>query len=145
MEIEHGAQIDNVENIQAKIAQIVMYGLCEFDAGKCRIPGRIRAAYGADLGHHHHRIGIEMQGFPDDLVGDMRAIEITGVDMIDAPLERFTLHAALQWLWHDRALARRRPCLQAASRRSPFARMGFHPACRWLKSGCLAWLFLLLL
>ncbi len=32
MEIEHGAQIDNVENIQAKIAQIVMYGLCEFDA-----------------------------------------------------------------------------------------------------------------
>jgi len=36
--------------------------------------------------------GVGVQGFPDDLVGDVRAVEVAGVDVRDTQLHRLAQH-----------------------------------------------------
>ena len=47
-------------------------------------PGTIGAAARTDLGHDHQIIGIGMQRLLDDLIGDMRTVEIAGIDVVHA-------------------------------------------------------------
>jgi hypothetical protein len=47
---------------------------------------------GADLGDDHEAGGIRMERLVDELVGDVRAIELGGVDVIDAGLHCPTQH-----------------------------------------------------
>ena len=46
----------------------------------------------AHLGNDHEIVPVGMQCLPDDLVGDMRAVEIAGVDMVDAAFHRLAQH-----------------------------------------------------
>ena len=47
-------------------------------------PGTIGAAAPTDFGHDHQIIGIRMQRLLNDLIGDMRTVEIAGVDVVHA-------------------------------------------------------------
>jgi hypothetical protein len=92
MHVEHDAQIDDVENIEAEIAQVVMHCCRKLLGGKSRVPRAIGTALGADLGDDGQIVGIGMQGLADKLVGDMRAIEIAGIDVVDAGGDRGAQH-----------------------------------------------------
>jgi len=72
MHVEHTAQVDDLEHIQAQIAEILVDRLREFLAREGWNPRAIRAAPGADLGDDDEIIAIGRQRFPDDLVGDVR-------------------------------------------------------------------------
>ena len=61
--------------------------------------------------------GIWVQGFPDDRVGDMGAVEVAGVDMIDTARRR-PRAAPRRPLRHGLSAVRTRPGRRAAWRRS---------------------------
>ena len=92
MHVEHAAQVDDVEHVEAEVAQIVVDGLRQLFARKGRDPGPVLAAPGADLGDDDEIVGIGMQRLADDLVGDMRAVEVAGVDVVDAAGHRLAQH-----------------------------------------------------
>ena len=78
------AHVDDVEGIEAEVAEIVVHGRDEFGRGRCRVPGALRAAPAANLGDEGEagRIGVER--FANDLVGDVGAVVVAGVNVIDA-------------------------------------------------------------
>ncbi len=84
MGVEHAAKVDQFERIQPQIAQIVLHRLDQFVARKGRIPGSIRTAPRADLGDDDEIVGIGVQRFADQLIGEMRSVEVAGVDVVDA-------------------------------------------------------------
>jgi hypothetical protein len=47
-------------------------------------PRLVVAAASTHLGYDHETIRIGMEGLLDDLIGDMRAVKVTGVDMVHA-------------------------------------------------------------
>ena len=89
---EHGTEIHHLQHIQPEVAQIIVHRCFEFRRGKCRVPGRIGAAAGADFGDDDEVVRIGMQRFADQLVGDVRTIKIAGVDMVDAACHRRPQH-----------------------------------------------------
>src|ERR1700745_3741069 len=77
-------EIHDLERIEAQVAQIVMYGIDYLLARACVQPGTVGAAASADFGHDHQVIGIRMQRLLNDLIGDMRPVEIAGIDVVHA-------------------------------------------------------------
>src|ERR1700747_3312416 len=77
-------EIHDVEGIEAQVAQIVMYGIDNLLASACVKPGTVGAAASADFGDDHQVIGIRMQRLLNDLIGDMRTVEIAGIDVVHA-------------------------------------------------------------
>ena len=92
MDAEHAAQVDHVEHIEAEIAQIVVHRLSQLLGREGRNPRSVRAAPGADLGDDDEIVGIGMQRLADELIGDVRAVEVAGVDVIDAARDRLAQH-----------------------------------------------------
>ena len=86
------AEIDHVQTIEAEVPQIVMHGIAQLLFGQCRRPGFVRTAPGAHLGHDRQAFGIGMKSLPDDLVGDMGAVIVTGIDMVDPQPDSFAHH-----------------------------------------------------
>ncbi len=84
MDVAHDAQIDHIHRLEPEIAQIILDSAGQIVRFLRRQPGRIGPSHGADLGDDGQILGVRMQRFLDDLVGDMRAVEIAGVDMVDA-------------------------------------------------------------
>jgi hypothetical protein len=84
MDIEHDAQVDHVEGVQAEVAQIVVHGLGQLLRRERRTPRGIVAAQRADLGDDDEIVAIGVQRFADDLIGDVRAVEVAGVDVVHA-------------------------------------------------------------
>ncbi len=81
---EHQPQVDHVETLEAEMAQVVVDGVGQLPFGERGVPRAVRAALRADLGDDHEIVGVGVQRFADQLVGDMRAVEVAGVDVIDA-------------------------------------------------------------
>src|SRR6201981_772906 len=77
-------EIYNLERIEAQVAQIVMYGIDNLLARACVKPGTVGSAASADFGDDHQVIGIRMQRLLNDLIGDMRTVEIAGIDVVHA-------------------------------------------------------------
>ena len=77
-------EIHDLERIEAQVAQIVVYGVDDLLARACVKPGTIGAAAPTDFGHDDQIIGIRMQRLLNDLIGDMRTVEIAGVDVVHA-------------------------------------------------------------
>ena len=69
-----------------------MDGAREVRRGERGNPRGVRAAHRADLGHDHEVIGIGMKRLANELVGDVRAIVIAGVDVVDPPRDRLAKH-----------------------------------------------------
>jgi hypothetical protein len=77
-------EIHDLERIEAQVAQIVVYGIDNLLARACVKPGTIGAAARTDFGHDDQIIGIRMQRLLNDLIGDMRTVEIAGIDVVHA-------------------------------------------------------------
>jgi hypothetical protein len=78
------AEIDDVDRFDAEIAQIVVHAGDQIFGLERGQPGCVRTPHRADLADQHQIVGIGMEGFADDLIDDMRAVEIAGVDMVHA-------------------------------------------------------------
>jgi len=67
-------------------------GAREVRRGERGNPRGVRPAHRAHLGHDHEVIGIGMKRLANELVGDVRAIVIAGVDMVDPLRHRLAKH-----------------------------------------------------
>src|SRR3546814_12145579 len=67
-----------------------MHLLRELSRALCWKPRGILAAPNADLSHNHKVWVVGVKRFANDLIGDVRAIKIAGVDMVDARFHRTT-------------------------------------------------------
>jgi hypothetical protein len=63
-----------------------------------QVPRTVLAAPGADLGDDDEIVGIGMERFADELIGNVRAIVVARVDVIDPARDRLAQHG-------DRAVA----------------------------------------
>ena len=90
--VEHGAQIDDIDDVDAEIAQIVVHGLRQFLAREGGNTGSICTAPGADLGHDDEILWIGMQCLADDLIGDVRTVKVAGVDVVHAAGDGLAQH-----------------------------------------------------
>ena len=86
------AQVDHVERIHPEVPQVVVDGAREVRRGERGNPLGVRAAHRAYLGHDHEVIGIWMKRLANELIGDVRAIVIAGVDVVDPPRDRLAKH-----------------------------------------------------
>jgi hypothetical protein len=84
MDGAHRAQVHDVQRLDLEIAQIVMHRGAQLLPTLRRKPGSVSAPSRTDFGYDRQARGIGMQRLRDDLVGDVRAVEIAGVDMVDA-------------------------------------------------------------
>ena len=85
----HHAVVDDVERVQAQVAEIVVDAGGQFLGRDGRLPRPVGRAAGPQLGDDDQPCGIGVQGLPDDLVGDVRAVEVAGVDVVDAGSDGF--------------------------------------------------------
>ena len=69
---------------EAQIAQVVVDALDQIFTRTVKNPGAVVATASAYLGDEGEVFRVRMQGFLDDLVGDVRAVEVAGVNMVDA-------------------------------------------------------------
>ena len=76
----------------AEIAQVVVHRLGQLFGRERREPGSILAAPGADLGDDDEIVGIGVQRLADQLVGDVRAVVVAGVDVVDAARDGLAQH-----------------------------------------------------
>ena len=58
--VEHRPQVDHLEPLQAQVAQVVVHRLAQLLRREGRVPGSVRAAHRAHLGHDHQVVGIEI-------------------------------------------------------------------------------------
>ena len=78
------SQVDHIENFEPEVAKVVVDGVSQLLTRKRRRPRLIRSAAGANLGHDHQALGIGMQRLLNDLIGDMRAVVVAGIDVVHA-------------------------------------------------------------
>jgi hypothetical protein len=84
VDAEHQAQVDDFEGVQAEVAEVVMHGVRQLLGREGRVPRSVLAASGTDLGDDYQTFGIGMQSLADQLIGDVGAIEVARVDVINA-------------------------------------------------------------
>ena len=92
VDVAHQAQIDHLEPLEAEIAQVVVDGAGQIRRALRGEPGAVRVANRADLGDDHQIVRIGMQRLADDLVGDVRTVEVAGVDVVDPSLDGGAQH-----------------------------------------------------
>jgi hypothetical protein len=90
--VAHGgmdAKVDDVQAVHAEVAQVVVDGVDELLARECAVPAFVVIAAGADLGDDDEAVAVGVERFADDLVDDVRAVEVGGVDVVDAAFDGF--------------------------------------------------------
>ena len=90
--VTHHAEVDHVQHVDPQIAQVVVNRLGQLGRALGRVPRRIRAAHRAHLRHDHEAVRIGMQSLADQLIGDVRTVEVAGVDVVDAGRHRLAQH-----------------------------------------------------
>ena len=88
----HEAQVDHMQRFEAQIPEIVVNRLLQLRRRHGRIPRGIRAAATAHLGDDHEILRIGMQRFADQPIGDVRPIEVAGVNVVDPARHRLAQH-----------------------------------------------------
>src|SRR6266404_6867346 len=86
------AQVDHVKGVNLEVPEVVMDAAREVRRGERRNPRGVGPTHGAELGHDHEIAGVGMKRLPDELVGDVRAIIIAGVDVIDPACHGLAQH-----------------------------------------------------
>ena len=84
----HQAQVDEVHPLDPQRAQVVLDALAQLRRGLGGQPGARLVAAGADLGDELEVVGYGMQGLADQVVDDVGAVVLGGVDVVDAELDR---------------------------------------------------------
>lgn len=88
----HHAQVHRREPVGAEGFQVLLDGGPQFGGLLCRQPGAGLVPAGTDLADEREALRIRMQGLADQLVGHVGAIELRGVDVVDAELHRASQH-----------------------------------------------------
>src|SRR6266567_1784793 len=83
------AEVDDIESFEAQIAQVVLDALDQICTRTVKNPGAVFATASAHLGDDVEVFRVRMQGFLDDLVGDVRAVEVAGVNVVDTGSDGF--------------------------------------------------------
>ena len=86
----HHAVVNDVEHVQAQVAEVVVDGINQLLARNCVKPRFILAPPATQFGDYHQTIRIGMKRPFDDLVGDMRTVVVARIDMIDACRNRLS-------------------------------------------------------
>ena len=86
------AEVDGVEHVEAEVAEVVVDRLAQLLGRSCVRPAALGVPPCPHLGHDPQLLGVWVQRFPDDLVGDVRAVEVAGVDVRDAHLSDLAQH-----------------------------------------------------
>ena len=89
---EHAAQVDHLEHVEAQIAEVIVDRLRQFFARERRNPRAILAAPRPDLGDDDEIIGIRVERFADELVRDVRAVEVARVDVVHPTRDGLAKH-----------------------------------------------------
>ena len=76
--------LDEVERLQIQVAEIIVNRRRELRGCKGGMPRFILSASSSHFSHDHEILRVRIQRFFDDPVGHVRAVKITGIDMIDA-------------------------------------------------------------
>src|SRR6185437_16676774 len=84
---------DNIERFQYQVAQIVVDHCSQLALGESVNPRSIFSSPRANLGHNDQIVGIWKERLSDDLIGDVRAIEVGSIYMIYAARDGFSQHA----------------------------------------------------
>ncbi len=88
----HEAQVDRAEALGAERAQVVLDALAQLLGPLGGQPVALVVAARADLGDEDQLLGVRVQGLADQLVGHVGAVELRGVDVVDAQLDRAPEH-----------------------------------------------------
>ena len=75
--------------VQAEVAEVVVDGLLEEVGRGVHDPGAVVPAACADFGDEGEVVGVGMERLLDELVGDVGAVEVAGVDVVDAAGDGF--------------------------------------------------------
>jgi len=106
---EHQPQIGDLDHVDAQIVEVVVDGGGQLVAREGGVPRRILAAPRSEFGDDGEVGGIGVERLADDLVGDVRAVEVACVDVIYPRLDRGAQHgngfAVVVW-WTEDALPR---------------------------------------
>ncbi len=81
-------QVDEVHPLDAQRAQVGLHAGAQLVGGERRQPAAAVVATGADLGHELEALGVGMQRLADQVVDDVGAVVLRGVDVVDAQLDR---------------------------------------------------------
>lgn len=77
-------EVCDINPIEAEVSKIVVGAIDEFLWRGGGDPGGIGKAPEAEFCHDHEAGGVGVERLPDDLVGDVGAVEIAGIDVIHA-------------------------------------------------------------
>ena len=88
MDRSHDPQIDDRERLQPETAEIVVDRAFKLRRRHRRVPRGVGPAFRANFRHDDKTVRIGVQGLADQLVRDIGAIIVAGVDMIDAARDR---------------------------------------------------------
>ena len=80
-------QVDDVERVQAEVLEVLVDGLRELLGLQRGLPAALGAAPRADLGDDVQVVRVRVQRLLDELVDDVRPVEVAGVDVGDAQLD----------------------------------------------------------
>ena len=95
------AHVDHVDSLDAELGQVRLHRGTQLLGTLGRDKAAVRSGRGADLADEHEVVGVRGQGLKDQPVGDAVAVEVSGIDVVDAELD-----GAAQY--RDRDLTRRR-------------------------------------
>ena len=90
--VSHDPEVDDFERIEPETAEIVVHRALKLGRRHRRDPRCVGAAPGADLGDDDEIVGIGVERLADQLVGDIGAVIVAGVDVIDAARHRLAQH-----------------------------------------------------
>ena len=92
MPIAPQPHVDDVQRIQVQVTQVVLDRRPQFRWRLRRVPRLVRFPPRTHLRHQHQVFGVREQRFVNELVHHMRAVEVAGVNVIDARLDCFLQH-----------------------------------------------------
>ena len=75
-----------------RVAEVLLDVGAQFVGFLRRHPVALVVAAGADLADQREVLGIGVQRLADEFVGDVRAVELRGVDVVDAQLDGASEH-----------------------------------------------------
>jgi hypothetical protein len=78
------AQVNDVEYIEPEVPQVVVHGLAQLLGSERLQPVPLGVTQSSDLGHDVQLVRVGVQGFLDDLAGDVWAVEVGRIDVRDA-------------------------------------------------------------
>lgn len=81
-------QVDDVDRVDAEVAQVVLDRRAQLVGAQCLGPAALRRPPGAHLGDDDQLLRIGVQRLADELVDHVRAVVVAGVDVVHAQLDR---------------------------------------------------------